>query len=284
MDFDRLLSHKAFKAAHKLASAFHGHETRFYPLPPSFYKAWLRLLTIFIQLHHFKQTKKGNVPRDNNWYGAFNHVWEDLRSGEKALTLRLRRNIQLEDYQVCPPAGIAALMMKHFGPNLLSQAHKPSSTSTSASPTIPQIYTDIFLAFEATLIETPLDRSHQTTLRHLQQEFAAILSVLKAQLQILQTFQSNLDEQNRTSSFRSIPQAFRSDEGESRMASVMGSSEAAIAAGIDTFRSLQGRATELGEWQLAEMDTNKDRQEGAILVFTIVTIVFLPLSFVVSGS
>lgn len=66
------------------------------------------------------------------------------------------------------------------------------------------------------------------------------------------------------------------------MASVMGTSEAAIAAGIDTFRSLQGRATELGEWHLAEMETNKDRQESAILVFTIVTIVFLPLSFVVS--
>lgn len=38
----------------------------------------------------------------------------------------------------------------------------------------------------------------------------------------------------------------------------------------------------LVEQNLMRIESNKDRQEGAILVFTIVTIIFLPLSFVAS--
>ncbi|KAF5867786.1 putative mg2+ transporter protein [Botrytis fragariae] len=51
---------------------------------------------------------------------------------------------------------------------------------------------------------------------------------------------------------------------------------------IEVFRDINGRAMYLEDWNLRSIDTNKDRQETAVYAFTIVTIIFLPLSTVAS--
>ncbi|KAM0139403.1 hypothetical protein ACHAP3_003173 [Botrytis cinerea] len=51
---------------------------------------------------------------------------------------------------------------------------------------------------------------------------------------------------------------------------------------IEVFRDINGRAMYLEDWNLRSIDTNKDRQENAVYAFTIVTIIFLPLSTVAS--
>ncbi|KAB8298999.1 hypothetical protein EYC80_001134 [Monilinia laxa] len=51
---------------------------------------------------------------------------------------------------------------------------------------------------------------------------------------------------------------------------------------IEVFRNINDRATYLEDWNLRSIDANKDRQETAIYAFTIVTIIFLPLSTVAS--
>ena len=66
----------------------------------------------------------------------------------------------------------------------------------------------------------------------------------------------------------------------SRQDIVLRQCKANINSRLDLFEALQGRAIELGDWLTSEIETNKDRQEAAIMVFTIVTIIFLPLSFV----
>ncbi|ESZ93269.1 hypothetical protein SBOR_6369 [Sclerotinia borealis F-4128] len=51
---------------------------------------------------------------------------------------------------------------------------------------------------------------------------------------------------------------------------------------IGVFRDINERATYLENWNLRSIDANKDRQETAVYAFTIVTIIFLPLSTVAS--
>ncbi|CAD6445946.1 79cbdec4-4d36-4b36-bb97-543955684f77 [Sclerotinia trifoliorum] len=51
---------------------------------------------------------------------------------------------------------------------------------------------------------------------------------------------------------------------------------------IEVFRDINDRANYLENWNLRSIDTNKDRQETAVYAFTIVTIIFLPLSTVAS--
>lgn len=51
---------------------------------------------------------------------------------------------------------------------------------------------------------------------------------------------------------------------------------------IRGFQQMLDRASELEAWNIRRIDYNRDRQEAAIYAFTIVTIIFLPLSTVAS--
>lgn len=51
---------------------------------------------------------------------------------------------------------------------------------------------------------------------------------------------------------------------------------------IKLFKSIEDESVELEKWMREQIALTKDRQENAIYAFTIVTVVFLPLSFVCS--
>jgi Mg2+ and Co2+ transporter CorA len=124
-------------------------------------------------------------------------------------------------------------------------------------------------------MEDPLTRTHQDTIRALQQELEAVLSTLTEQLDVLKVFERGIQEQDDSLSLPNI-----SSLRDSRQDHVLRSCKATVHARIDQFKALKSHISELGEWQSSQMDVNKDKQEAAIMVFTIVTIVFLPLSFV----
>lgn len=127
------------------------------------------------------------------------------------------------------------------------------------------------------MLGDPLTRAHQATIRDLQQELEAVLNTLNQQLDVVNVFVHSLQAQDEEQKVPYLSPLF-----DSRQDAVLDSCKSTLLARIDQFQALQVRATELGEWHLGEIDDNKDKQEAAIMVFTIVTIIFLPLSFVAS--
>lgn len=127
------------------------------------------------------------------------------------------------------------------------------------------------------MLGDPLNRSHQVTIRALHQELEAVTSTLASQLDVVNVFErTNLQ----LDGGKELPNLLILRE--SRQDDLIAQTKATISSRIDQFKALQNRTTDLGDWHLAEIDTNKDRQEAAIMVFTIVTLIFLPLSFVAS--
>lgn len=130
---------------------------------------------------------------------------------------------------------------------------------------------------DAKILENPLTRAHQATIRDLQQELEAVLSVLTQQLDVVNVFERSIQAQDEDRRMPYLPLLL-----DSRQDAVLATCKNTLAARVDRIKALQARAAELGEWHLGEIANNKDRQESAIMVFTIVTIIFLPLSFVSS--
>lgn len=122
-----------------------------------------------------------------------------------------------------------------------------------------------------------MTRTHQATIRDLQQELEAVLRVLTQQADVINVFERSIQAQDEDIRLPYLPILL-----DSRQEAVLATCKNTLAARIDRIKALQARATELGEWHLGEIANNKDRQEAAIMVFTIVTIIFLPLSFVSS--
>lgn len=127
------------------------------------------------------------------------------------------------------------------------------------------------------MLGNPLTRAHQASIRDLQQELEAVLSILTHQLDVVNVFERSIQAQDEDQRMPYLPPLL-----DSRQDAVLETCKNTLAARIDQFKALRGRVTELGEWHLGEIDNNKDKQEAAIMVFTIVTIIFLPLSFVSS--
>jgi hypothetical protein len=125
----------------------------------------------------------------------------------------------------------------------------------------------------------PFKRSHRDTLRDYQQELEAVLRILNGQCEVLDLLDRSNDQAEESNSttpdlppFRELPSLKR------KMRRSLGE----VAFRIDTFEALHGRSDDLGTWLLSRIEMNKDKQESAIIVFTMVTIIFLPLSFVAS--
>jgi hypothetical protein len=50
----------------------------------------------------------------------------------------------------------------------------------------------------------------------------------------------------------------------------------------ETFRALQRNIDALDAWQLSQIETNKNKEETPIILFSLVTVIYLPLSFMSS--
>ncbi|GIZ46248.1 hypothetical protein CKM354_000938000 [Cercospora kikuchii] len=258
------LCDRVFEFVLTFATAFSGRDSDLSKLPEQFYLAWLHILSAFTIAAKAKLGKGyyDNWEEPNN---RFRSAKEALEEGEKALVLRLRRD-NIEDFEVCSSRGIVSLMLDCVTRDFMN-----------GKPDVAQTYSDYCRQLEAKIVADPLTRSHQETLRGLQQEIEAVTTILNQQLDVLNSFESSVRDLDCNSQVPDLPLL-----GTSRQELVLRQCKAHISSRLDLFEALQGRAGELGEWHLSEIHINKDRQEAAILVFTIVTIIFLPLSFVSS--
>jgi hypothetical protein len=128
------------------------------------------------------------------------------------------------------------------------------------------------------MVEDPFQRSHRDVLREFHQETSALIETLQHQFEVLK----GLDKFN--AGFGKRPDkpdlpVFRQPPSLDRK---LRHSLAEAAYRTDTFRALQRNIDALDAWQLSQIETNKDKQEAAIILFTLVTVIFLPLSFVSS--
>ena len=192
-------------------------------------------------------------------------VTDELEAGKRQVMTRLH-SLELEDLEICTEHSILALIINQVGRDVMHGAPDVSTT-----------YSDYYQSMEFNITQDPGPRSHQERIRFFLQEVEAVLATLGSQMSVMEVFQQSLEQQSLDNDAILLYSL-----GDSRQSVVIEDCKARIGGRIDKFKGLQRRAEDLGEWHRNEMDTNKDRQENAIMVFTIVTIIFLPLSFVSS--
>ncbi|ERF71447.1 hypothetical protein EPUS_06829 [Endocarpon pusillum Z07020] len=121
---------------------------------------------------------------------------------------------------------------------------------TDDRPDILSTYSTYLERLELDIHSDPLNRAHQEKISHLTQEIRAIIAVLNDQLNVLNGIDCSM-QQDLNPNAESVTRRKRSQQAPQSA-------------------------------NIRMIESNKDRQESAILAFTIVTIIFLPLSFVAS--
>ena len=247
-----------------LAQEFIGYEIDLWPVPDAFSKAWLHLITAIV-LTAEKSVASTSSFDESAVSKHLRAIPTELEKGKVEIMARLH-SVDLDDLEICTQSSILALLVKENADDVMH-----------GNPDVVTSYTTFFQRLEFDVTDDPSPRIHQQRILHFLQEVEAILATLEGQLSVVDTFQQSLEQQTADNDAVLIYSL-----GQSRQSVVIEDCKARIGGKIDKFKGLQKRAEDLGEWHRNEMDTHKDRQENAIMVFTIVTIIFLPLSFVSS--
>jgi Mg2+ and Co2+ transporter CorA len=192
-------------------------------------------------------------------------ISEELEKGKVDITARLH-SMDLDDLEICTENSILSLLLNQIARDVMP-----------GFPDVATSYTNYFQSLEFNVTDDPAPRYHQEKIRFFLQEVEAVLATLQSQQSVVEVFQQSLEQQRIVDGAILIYNL-----GVSRQSVVIEDCKSRLGGRIDKFKGLQRRAEDLGEWHRNQMDTHKDRQENAIMVFTIVTIVFLPLSFVSS--
>ena len=259
-----LLHDEILPLASMLAEEFIGYEQDLRPLPDAFSKAWLHLITAIV-LTAEKSLITASSFDENAVSKHLRAIPGELERGKIEIMARLH-SVDLDDLEVCTESSILALLVNENADDVMH-----------GTPDVVTCYTTFFQRLEFDVTDDPSPRLHQQKILHFLQEVEAISATLESQLSVVDTFQQSLEQQTAGNDAVLIYSL-----GQSRQSVVIEDCKARIGGKIDKFKGLQKRAEDLGEWHRNEMDTHKDRQENAIMVFTIVTIIFLPLSFVSS--
>ena len=188
-----------------------------------------------------------------------------LETGKGEIMMRLH-SVELEDLEICTESSLLALVMNNVSRDVMH-----------GCPDVSDSYSNYYQSLEFNITQNPAPRAHQEKIRYFLQEVEAVLAILQSHMSVLEGLQESLEQQSLDHEAILIYTL-----GESRQSVVIEECKARVGGRIDKFKGLQRRAEDLGEWHRNEMDTTKDRQENAIMVFTIVTIIFLPPSFISS--
>ncbi|XMA10295.1 hypothetical protein WAI453_003086 [Rhynchosporium graminicola] len=204
-----------------------------------------------------------------------------IRGTRKAISGLSKAN--LFDYAVFQPFEFASLIAFQ-----LSQEHKGSAADVSDT------YLEYLKTLQSDIEGNPLDRNHQDRIVCLKQEIEVISETLDAQQYILRQAQRGFNTSRgnaredleypdagyaRRSAARTKGHIMHTDSA-GVQSLIIQDNLALVENRIRGFREMREIASELGEWNIQKIDSNKDRQEAAIYAFTIVTIIFLPLGTV----
>ncbi|KAL8706967.1 MAG: hypothetical protein Q9201_000015 [Fulgogasparrea decipioides] len=249
---------KLEKITRTLAHDFkNGPQPASFPIPASLRKAALRLPS-FLAIGTGAQPKKKLVAAE------LYRILRLLETGREQLFRCLQ-------YQNCGtkeavlPRGVLTLLIQRLLKNL-----------TKDAPDIVSIYFDYAQKLEQQVQQRPYSRSHQEKIGSLRQEIRCILQVLEEQDRVLHQLLQVADTTDAVIWVES-PENY-----------LLTRCRAALDDRVLNFRNLEVFARDLTSfvslpnYNLLRIESSKDRQEAAILVFTVITIIFLPLSFVSS--
>lgn len=219
-------------------------------LPNHFGKAWMHLTTCFVLV----TTDRYVAGRE------LRECFQLISEGRREL-MRSLVPTSLQDREAVLPLGVLLLIVQ-----------KLSADVTGSLPDVSSTYNEFLIKLELEVQGDPHSRVHQEKINNLRQEIESILKVLTEQHDCLEALQPSLNRgilrdnsRHREREFYILQETISSLEEKAR-----------------NFEQMAKTATNLAAFNIHRIESNKDRQEAAILVFTTVTIVFLPLSFVAS--
>ncbi|KAI9053978.1 hypothetical protein LZ554_002922 [Drepanopeziza brunnea f. sp. 'monogermtubi'] len=207
---------------------------------------------------------------------------ELVEQGIRKAVMALTKVYELPNYAVFQPYEFALLIAFQL------------SRDDGGSPTeISDTYLEYLKSLQSEIEANPLDRNHQDRIVCLKQEIEVISETLDVQQYILRQAQRGFGA-SRTAGAREdtdypsqkLPppythtRSFPALESTGVQSLIIQDSLALVDNRIRGFREMREIASELGDWNIQKIDSNKDRQEAAIYAFTIVTIIFLPLGTV----
>ncbi|KAL8928161.1 MAG: hypothetical protein Q9208_001871 [Pyrenodesmia sp. 3 TL-2023] len=222
-------------------------------LPIEFSRAWIHLLSFW------------TLVTTNRSIGT---LQEELRKCLRLIevgrskTLKSRIPSPLEAHEAVLPAGIVSLLVS-----------KTVGEVMDGTPEIGPTYYAYLSKLEQEVQQKPYNRGHQEKITSVRQEISCILAVLQDQERCIRKLRTTL-MRGRLDAPPGFPQR--------REAYILQNCLISISDRMQTFNALDERARGIAAFNLYRIESNRDRQEGAILIFTIVTIIFLPLSFVSS--
>ncbi|EKD16183.1 Mg2+ transporter [Drepanopeziza brunnea f. sp. 'multigermtubi' MB_m1] len=204
---------------------------------------------------------------------------ELVEQGIRKAVMALTKLYELPNYAVFQPYEFALLI-----------AFQLSRDDGGSSTEISDTYLEYLKSLQSDIEANPLDRNHQDRIVCLKQEIEVISETLDVQQYILRQAQRGFGA-SRTAGAREdadypshkLPppythtRSFPALESTGMQSLIIQDSLALIENRIRGFREMREIASELGDWNIQKIDSNKDRQEAAIYAFTIVTIIFLPL-------
>ncbi|KAK2624167.1 hypothetical protein QTJ16_006117 [Diplocarpon rosae] len=242
------------------------------PIPEEFTTAWLYLVLGL-----------ASCPKDMRLFDIQMVTCIELLEQGIKKAISSTTKVELPDYAVFPPFEIAWL--------IAFQLSRENSSSFDISDT----YLEYLKLLQSDIEANPLDRNHQDRVVCLKQEIEVISETLDVQQYVLRQAQRGFGASRigaredaeypgqhpiqRPSSYsrsRDVP-AIESNGVQSL---IIQDHLALVENRIKGFREMREIASELGDWNIQKIDSNKDRQEAAIYAFTIVTIIFLPLGTV----
>jgi len=128
---------------------------------------------------------------------------------------------------------------------------------------------------EAEVQADPYTRAHQNKLILLKQEIEAIQHTVNSQLGAVFALQQAIFRRQASSN-----RIFPGGDPPRGDLPVVDKCVYHIQNRVADFKEIKKHAYELERWNLSKIESNKDRHDNAIYAFTIVTVIFLPLSFI----
>ncbi|KAL9051025.1 MAG: hypothetical protein Q9162_006290 [Coniocarpon cinnabarinum] len=186
------------------------------------------------------------------------------------LACAFSRPSSVEKMETVSPEGVVPLLCNR----LVTDLTQCGQWLGSEEPDIGRIYNSSYKALYIKVNEQAHDRGHQQTVHNLTREVDIIKKILEHQREIVQNFQNAVEDYDRDASLRD--NSMRS----LKVAASLGATIDVIERRFQDFQVLKRNLEDLVQLNLIRIDTNKDRQEAAILIFTVFTVIFLPSSFV----
>ncbi|KAF2498584.1 hypothetical protein BU16DRAFT_558643 [Lophium mytilinum] len=224
-------------------------------LPIEFQEAWLHCIAY---LTLFKIKVKNVKHRD----GHIETCQLKLHKARQSLGRKLAQ-VPLNRKEVAVPQTILSIIISRLLRDI---------TGGQDHLNIAKTYDEYWKQMDVKIKAGRLKRA-QPAIGYLQQEIKAVMKTLTDQLGLLESLLESIGDQKQGWSLAH-------DNAPKREMPLLTECIIHVKTRIKSFEEIDAQATELEAWNLHRIASTKDRHDKAIYAFTIVTIVFLPLSFV----